>query len=102
MDMISHLPIEIRLQILKRFINLMAISDGMKKELHRQWFDFFLNYAHKLFQDRKYGQCDDIVFFMLDTVIETKPFPFDGFENTDDMLDFFFLYTSYPFSTDTK
>ena len=40
---------------------------GMKKELHRQWFDFFLNYAHKLFQDRKYGQCDDIVFFMLDT-----------------------------------
>ena len=74
----------------------------MKKELHRQWFDFFLNYAHKLFQDRKYGQCDDIVFFMLDTVIETKPFPFDGFENTDDMLDFFFLYTSYPFSTDTK
>ena len=45
----------------------MTMIHGMKKELHRQWFDFFLNYAHKLFQDCKYDQCDDIVFFMLDT-----------------------------------
>ena len=70
MEMISNLPIELRVEIFRRFVDLRAISKDMKTELQNKWFQLYYDKAWKLIIDRQYNQCIDMVLFMQNTVKE--------------------------------
>ena len=70
MDMISHLPLELRVEIFKRFVDLRALSKDMKTELQSTWFNLFYDKALKLIEDHQYDQSTNIVLFLHNTVIE--------------------------------
>ena len=70
MDMISHLPLELRVEIFKRFVDLRALSKDMKTELQSTWFNLFYDKALKLIEDHQYDQSINIVLFLHNTVIE--------------------------------
>ena len=70
MEMISNLPIELRVEIFRRFVDLRAISKDMKTELQNKWFQLYYDKAWKLIIDRQYNQCIDMVLFMRNTVKE--------------------------------
>lgn len=100
MEIVRNLPIELRVKIYRRFVNRMAINKNVKNELQRIWFKLFLNRAYNLYQNLQFGQCNDIMSFLLETVKVSKPFPFHKIdESIIDYTDYFLSYTAYPFWT---
>ena len=61
MDIISQLPIEIKMIIFRRLVGLNAIKKDMKAELQNKWFILFLKKARKLHEDCQYYQCSDTI-----------------------------------------
>ena len=70
--MIANLPLELRLEIFKRFVDSRALSKDMKAELQSKWFDLFYAKAWNLIKDRQYDQSTDIVLFLQNTVNEKE------------------------------
>ena len=91
MDMISNLPLELRIEIFKRFV---LISKDMKTELQNKWFNLFYEKAWKFAQDPYNSQCIDILFFLKNTVIQQdiKLTQFKALDNRkDDKFDVRFI-----------
>ena len=70
MEMITNLPLELRVEIFKRFVDLRALSKNMKAELQNKWFNLFYDKAWQLIHACQYDQCMDIVLFLRNTVSE--------------------------------
>ena len=72
MDIISHLPIEIRVMIFRELVSLNAIGKDMKAELQSKWFNLFYDKALKLIEDHQYDQSINIVLFLHNTRYKDK------------------------------
>ena len=72
MEMIANLPLELRVEIFKRFVDLRALSKDMKTELLKKWFRLFYDKTWRLIKDRQYDQSTDIVHFLQNTVNENN------------------------------
>ena len=86
--MITNLPLELRVEIFKRFVDLRALSKNMKAELQSKWFNLFYDKAWRLTQDRQYDQSTDIVHFLRNTVNEKdiKLPQLSAFDNRIDVM----------------
>ena len=97
MDMISNLPLELRIEIFKRFV---LISKDMKTELQSKWFILFFKKARLLYEDCHYDQCIDTIRFLRDTVTESE-IQLNHIQlfadNKDDLPSFYCLYCGYPY-----